>query len=199
MADRQSDAGTGNFLAVQAFENTENAGMIRGRNPDTVIPHREDPIFFGWFRRDVDMQRLLAPILDSVGNEVLKQQNQRTDVQPNLGQRIVSYHSSAFLNGCRESVLPPRALSSLHPSRSSTPKNHRLVTGGYSAQDNSSVSEMSAPPVDDSPDGVHVSVEPNRFQDVFARPERQGAPHFHQVLSGTEDNNGHIAPPALRQ
>src|ERR1043166_1976404 len=76
LADCQSNTRAWVLAAVKAVENAKNLIVVFGRNADTVILHRDDPLSVLLLRADFDVWRVTGAVLDCVADQILKHLNQ---------------------------------------------------------------------------------------------------------------------------
>src|SRR5580704_2431781 len=94
-ADRQTESGARHLAAMQAFEQTKNALVIRLVDSDTVIPHEEAPQVSVWLGANLDSKRRRASILDSVADQVLEQLHELTFIAQAHGERANRHERAA--------------------------------------------------------------------------------------------------------
>src|ERR1039457_6605426 len=99
LTKRQTDASTGAFSSMQAFEHSEHAAGVLRTDTNSVFPHRKQPRFRASLRRDMDSRRFLASVLDRIGNEVLEKLHQYNLIGRNGWQRIGGYDGATLRDG----------------------------------------------------------------------------------------------------
>src|ERR1017187_4435546 len=77
LADRETDAGAGDFAAVQAFEHAEHPVGVLRIDTHSVVAHREQPAFRVSLRGDMDSRCFLAAVLNRIGDKILEDLHQR--------------------------------------------------------------------------------------------------------------------------
>src|ERR1035437_8316909 len=105
LTKRKTDASTGNFASMQAFEHAEHPVGVLRIDTDSVVPHRKQPPFRVSLRRDMDSRRFLASVLDRIGNEVLEKLHQHNLFSYHSWQRTGSYRGATLGDGRLEVQL----------------------------------------------------------------------------------------------
>ena len=99
LTQSKSDASAGNFSSMQAFEHAEHPVGVLRIDTDSVVPHRKQPSFRVSLRRDVDSRRLLASVLNRIGNEVLEKLQQHNLFGHHGWQWIEGHRGATVRNG----------------------------------------------------------------------------------------------------
>ena len=99
LTDGEADPGTRYFTPVQAFEYAENALVMLRRDTLAVVIHSDRPTPCLRLRGHADPRTLGAPILDSVGDEVLKKLDQLRVANAYGRERFVNDFGFSGLDG----------------------------------------------------------------------------------------------------
>src|SRR5579862_3374262 len=98
LADRQTNASSGNVLSVQPLEDAENLLVIFRVDTEAVVRHRKAPEAVSPFRRYMNPRRASAAILERVADEVLKELDEMGLITGYRGQAIAGDDRLVFLD-----------------------------------------------------------------------------------------------------
>src|ERR1035437_7820288 len=92
LTNRDTESRTGNFASMQAFEHSEYPVGVLRIDSDPVVAHRKAPAFRITLRRNMNPRGFLAPVLDRIGDKVLKKLHRQDRFGDHGGQWIGGYH-----------------------------------------------------------------------------------------------------------